>query len=434
LFRAVAAARPSADEPNRARFAHRMDETPMPRPIPDGRLAPRDDGTPPDAVARSEGPAASARDEAHLLHLVEHVYASSANGDWASSLSRLTTAWGATVGMAHAGEILIRAEGLHPDLVDDYARRYRLLDERRRLMLDRTGEVLTNARLALADGEFAESEFYRGFAARAGAFYVLGFGFEHEGAPHALCLHRPRPAGEFDDAEVAAMERLRPHVVRAAQLARELRLAREALADATTALDRLPCAFVLVDAGGRPRLASRAARRILDRRDGLSLAADGLRAATPTLTARLWDLIARAGAPAPRHASRSGGFLRLPRPSGAPPLSVLAAPASPPGQNPSSSRASVIVFLRDPSCEPQPAAARLEQLYGLTPAEARLAERLAAGEPLDAAAAALDVSRETVRSQLRAVFDKTDTRRQGELLRKLALDSVLLPGVDEPGQ
>jgi len=407
----------------------------MPRPVPDGRPAPRDDGTPLGVVApaRGQGPTASARDEASLLQLVEHVYASSADGDWAASLPRLTPAWRATVGMALAGEDLIRAEGLDPDLADDYARRYRLLDERRRRMLDRTGEVLTNARLGVADAEFARSEFHRGFAERAGAFYVLGFGFVHEGAPHALCLHRPRPAGEFDDAEVAAMERLRPHVIRAAQLARELRRTREALGDAEKALDRLPSAFVLLDTSGRPRLVSRAARRILDRRDGLSLAPDGLRAATPTLTARLWDLIARAGAPVPRQASRPGGFLRLRRPSGAPPLAVLAAPVSGPRQGPASSRASVIVFLRDPSCEPQPAAARLEQLYGLTPAEARLAERLAGGEPLAAAAAALDVTRETVRSQLRAVFAKTDTRRQGELLRKLALDSVLLPGGEEPG-
>ena len=68
----------------------------------------------------------------------------------------------------------------------------------------------------------------------------------------------------------------------------------------------------------------------------------------------------------------------------------------------------------------------------MTAAEARLAVHLAAGEGLDEAADALGVALETVRSQLKAIFGKTDTRRQGELLRKLALDSALLPEADPP--
>jgi DNA-binding CsgD family transcriptional regulator len=370
-------------------------------------------------------------DETSLLELIERVYASAADGDWRPALRALLPAWRAGVGIVHVGGDVIGAEvGLTPDLVEDYARRYRVLDERRQRTLERPGEVLTNARMGIADEEFAQSEFYRGFARRVDSFYALGFAFLQDEEPHALSVHRPQRSGEFDDAEVAAMERLRPHVIRATQLARQLRHARQALADAETALDQLPSALVLLDGRGRPTLVNRAARRILDKRDGLWLARDGLRAATPTLTARLWDLIARAGLSAPRRPAHGGGVLRLPRPSGDLPLAVLAAPVPASTTLSASTRSAVILHLRDPSCEPQPVASRLEQLYGLTPAEARLTERLASGAPLEEAASALGVTRETVRSQLRVVFQKTDTRRQGELLRKLALDSVLLP---DPG-
>jgi DNA-binding CsgD family transcriptional regulator len=58
--------------------------------------------------------------------------------------------------------------------------------------------------------------------------------------------------------------------------------------------------------------------------------------------------------------------------------------------------------------------------FGLTVAEAKLAAKLASGVGIDAAASSLGVSRETARSQLKAVFAKTNTRRQAELAGLLA--------------
>lgn len=59
---------------------------------------------------------------------------------------------------------------------------------------------------------------------------------------------------------------------------------------------------------------------------------------------------------------------------------------------------------------------RLERLYGLTRAEAELTVLLAQGESLEAIASARSVKLETVRTQLRTVYRKTGTHRQGELV------------------
>lgn len=59
---------------------------------------------------------------------------------------------------------------------------------------------------------------------------------------------------------------------------------------------------------------------------------------------------------------------------------------------------------------------RLHHLYGLTRAEAELTVLLAQGESLEAIASARTVSLDTVRTQLRTVFKKTGTHRQGELV------------------
>lgn len=61
----------------------------------------------------------------------------------------------------------------------------------------------------------------------------------------------------------------------------------------------------------------------------------------------------------------------------------------------------------------------LAAMFGLTPAEARIASALAGGDDLAAIAASLHLSVWTVRSQLKSIFAKTGTRRQAELVRLL---------------
>ncbi|MEZ5967439.1 MAG: helix-turn-helix transcriptional regulator, partial [Hyphomonas sp.] len=70
-----------------------------------------------------------------------------------------------------------------------------------------------------------------------------------------------------------------------------------------------------------------------------------------------------------------------------------------------------------------PAAAPIElmrSLFDLTPSEARVARGLATGETLDDIAEAGGVAMSTVRSQLRAVLQKTGCSRQAELVALLA--------------
>ena len=58
----------------------------------------------------------------------------------------------------------------------------------------------------------------------------------------------------------------------------------------------------------------------------------------------------------------------------------------------------------------------LRQAFGLTSSEARIAACLAGGKSLEEAAQEIGIAQETVRSHLKAIFRKTDTHRQGELI------------------
>lgn len=70
--------------------------------------------------------------------------------------------------------------------------------------------------------------------------------------------------------------------------------------------------------------------------------------------------------------------------------------------------------------------------FALTKAEKVLAYRLFAGGTLAEIASALGLSRETVRCQLHAIFLKTGTNRQGQLLSLMHQASACLPGESPP--
>ncbi|WP_165690794.1 helix-turn-helix transcriptional regulator [Consotaella salsifontis] len=69
----------------------------------------------------------------------------------------------------------------------------------------------------------------------------------------------------------------------------------------------------------------------------------------------------------------------------------------------------------------------LESAFGLSPAEARVAVALAQGQTLGEIAKSSQLSRNTVRNQLAAVFEKTETRRQAELMRLIGKLGQILP-------
>ena len=61
----------------------------------------------------------------------------------------------------------------------------------------------------------------------------------------------------------------------------------------------------------------------------------------------------------------------------------------------------------------------VQSLFDLTPAEARVARSLAAGETVEDIASMGSVSRSTIRTQVRGVLEKTGCRRQTEVVALL---------------
>jgi DNA-binding CsgD family transcriptional regulator len=103
-----------------------------------------------------------------------------------------------------------------------------------------------------------------------------------------------------------------------------------------------------------------------------------------------------------------------PRPSGKRPYVIQVTPLH---HHEIAGECTALLVVTDPNSETASAPTLLRQIYGLTLSEAEVAVRISRGTPVKQVAEQLSVSYTTVRTHLQHVYDKTDTHRQGDLVR-----------------
>lgn len=271
------------------------------------------------------------------------------------------------------------------------------------------------------DSDYVRQEIYEVWHRPMNFYYLISSKvFSSDSAFALFHVARKRDSGDFGTDDVARMGLLAPHVRRAVQMQRRLALA----AAEHAALDGLPWAIVFVDAGGRVLSHNHAAAELLRAGDGLGLRRGQLVAAAPRETALLLAAIRQAGLAADG-GSRPPAALALPRPSLKRALEVLVAPVRNPAARPGLPPA-VVLFVADPERRAEPGLVVLARLYGFTRAEAALAAALVAGDGLGEAAERLGIALSTAKTQLQAIFAKTDTRRQAQLVSVLLKSPAIL--------
>jgi DNA-binding CsgD family transcriptional regulator len=238
-------------------------------------------------------------------------------------------------------------------------------------------------------------------------------------AVSVLSVNRSDAGQPFDRQEAALLRALMPHLHRAVQLHRRLAEA-EALADGSTAaLDRLAHGIILVDAMGRVMFANRTADEIVRASDGLSVHDRRLLGARVQDTNALRRLIAEAVDTSRGEGIGAGGMVMLERPSGRATLRILVTPVARRNILFGPAGAAACIFVTDPERFPLPSSAHLQQAFGLTPAETRVAMAILDGKTVERLADELCISRNTARTHLQRLFAKTGAARQADLIRTL---------------
>jgi DNA-binding CsgD family transcriptional regulator len=365
-------------------------------------------------------------------------------GAWRVSLGTVGRRGGGVTSFAVAGPATLQATA-------DYQRAFHAQDPRLAEVERTPVGRWVHCHERFDDRFVASSPFYQDFLIPSGGRYLSAVKV-HEDDERMMILGVSRSAavGPVPAGEWPLLERISRHLMRGMAIAAAMRATLSTWTAGHCLIDQLRHPILLVDPAGRVRLRNAAAARIVERGDTL-LVRDGLlgcRLATDER--RLRDALHRlfdqpeSGARGGRRARvRSAGDRpRLVRVNGATPDAMLTvmmslvrephAPSREPvrgavghpgdGVQPSSPAAATVgcwalLVMHDlvhDGVEIDPMV--FAQGFDLSPAEARVAAKMASGMTVEKIAAENGVAVATVRSQVKSMLAKTGTKRQVDLV------------------
>jgi DNA-binding CsgD family transcriptional regulator len=224
-----------------------------------------------------------------------------------------------------------------------------------------------------------------------------------------LSIQRTKRQGLFDEEEKRVLSGLSDRLTEIASLTTAV--GRIALTSATTALGKVHQPAIAVDRFGRVLDVNAAAGDLFDKH--LNIKSNRLVAADQTAARCLERLYEQL-----RTSSDLSTLSTEPvvvRRGKKNPIVIRVLPIHGAAQSPFMGARALLILL-DLHAKGVPDPRLLTQALGLTGAEAKLASCLGTGEPIERAAERLGVSLSTARTQLKAVFAKTNTHRQAELV------------------
>jgi DNA-binding CsgD family transcriptional regulator len=254
--------------------------------------------------------------------------------------------------------------------------------------------------------------FYNECVFRLGLRWSAVVGFRAESAVWALSLQRTTQQGPFEKEETRMLARMTRPLTDTATLSSAV--GRIALASSINALGAVRQPAAAIDRLGLVLDTNTALDGLCD--ENIRVWNRRLQLADPEARARLEKSMQRLMA---EDDTMTHCEPIVARRREQPPV-VIRVLAVPPAARSPFLGARAILTLSPIEPKAAPAVALLQSAFGLTKAEARLAAALANGANLQDVAGRLRVSKETARDQLKAVFQKTDTHRQSQLVALLS--------------
>lgn len=267
-----------------------------------------------------------------------------------------------------------------------------------------------------APGELERTAFYREYLAPVDVHYSMGICVASEacGYSAALSVSRDRKRPAFEPETMQLAQRLLPHLRNVYQLQQRL----QQLESTASVMDRVAYGICLLDRDGHVIRANNAAQSMFHgtkggiTRRGVSLVA-AWRPDQPALQAAIASGVITIAA----HRSD----ILLHDAEGQPWAACTVHPLHRITLDPllPTTHAACILLVHPFSTYSTAGKATLRQVFGLTPAEAELADALLRHGSLNGCAKSSGRGYETLRTQLKALFAKTQTNRQAELIRRL---------------
>lgn len=340
-----------------------------------------------------------------------------AMGAWIVQLHAVDLSQGSVVFSYEVGEA--SAEGTL-----DYLRTYHRIDPRAEYLLSLKPGAWVNCWEHFDDEYVASSPFYQEFLLPYGGRYASGTKLLEDGPVNVILgIHRGLGQVPLDASEIGMCQRLARHLSEALKIFRTHMAGVSASILGTEIINRLRAPVVLIDDQRKLLHANPAATALLGESSLLAVSGGHLYCRKPrednALLVALRDLQLTGDSQLHLNAvdkvyfrvgfdqgNELGMFLYALRPAHT--MHAF-------GER---SLAMLLLYQANARIELDPFI--VAGVFGLTPAEARVAVAMAEGRTIEAVAAHHSVSVNTVRTQLRSVFEKTGTSRQVELVGLLA--------------
>jgi DNA-binding CsgD family transcriptional regulator len=250
-------------------------------------------------------------------------------------------------------------------------------------------------------------------------YFVSGIVLKTDTEFAGVCVHRSPRMGHIQRTGIAAMRILVPHVRQALDVARRLRYAGETRQSLERTLDWLADGVALLRTDGAVIYANESFQAIARRNDGIRLRKNAVEFDDAAAREKFQHAIAATLRLKAGDADATANDFVAPRATGERPYLVSVRPLLGRGGPRQPAQAAAIVFVRDPLAHGTAAAGTLRELFGLTEAEAALAQALQSGVTLTDYARRRELSLNTVYTHLRHLREKTGCSRMAELIHKL---------------
>jgi DNA-binding CsgD family transcriptional regulator len=338
---------------------------------------------------------------------------------WSEIIHQISVAVGATGAVLLQRDVrtsdIPRSPGLDEIVRAYFANRWHVADIRaeRGVRLALKGETVLIDQDVVTPEEMNRLAFYTELLAPYGFSWFAAIRFWAGPAPWGLTIQRTTKEGPFEAKDKRALAQLSQRLTEVATLSTAV--GRIALSSAVNALNAIRQPAIAIDRLGFVLDANAGAeglfgediqiknRRLVvqdaEAKSGLEKLTDLLRITPDTATLSCEPIVVR-------RREKRPVILRV--------LPIHGAARTP------FLGARVILTLTPVEPRPGPNAAMLVRVFGLTPAEARVASIIARGTSPEQAAEELGVTRLTVSNQIKSIFGKTDTHRQSELVALLS--------------
>lgn len=273
------------------------------------------------------------------------------------------------------------------------------------------GKAIALDRLILPE-QFRQTEFFNELHSPFGddTARAMGSITQFKDGKLIIGLHRAEGDHAFTDEDLAKLDSLAVHAKRVVQMRRLLRREQTRGARLQELADQSDHGLVRVDKDLRILAISAEARRILDCRDGLAVHRSRIVSSPPVDAAMRLAV----SAVIDRRSDAQTGLL-CQRPSGLRPYRIVVVPAG------VGSESGAILKIDDPVKTISPDTINaLRNAYRLTAMETLLVLGLLEDQSIEEIAARRGVGRESIKTQLKSLFNKTGVNRQPDLLKLLA--------------